>query len=50
MFAIGPAGSGKTYTSIALAVKALKENLLKRLYSVVRPLKLVRNWDSCRVT
>ena len=24
MFAIGPAGSGKTYTAIALAVKALK--------------------------
>ncbi len=25
LFAIGPAGSGKTYTAIALAVRALKE-------------------------
>ena len=28
LFAIGPAGSGKTYLSIALAVKALKEKPL----------------------
>ncbi|MDR2891151.1 MAG: PhoH family protein [Alistipes sp.] len=31
MFAIGPAGSGKTYTAIALAVKALKEKQVKRI-------------------
>lgn len=31
MFAIGPAGSGKTYTSIALAVKALKEKTIKKI-------------------
>ncbi len=31
MFAIGPAGSGKTYTAIALAVKALKEKRVKRI-------------------
>ncbi len=31
MFAIGPAGSGKTYTSIALAVKALKEKSIKKI-------------------
>ncbi len=31
MFAIGPAGSGKTYTAIALAVKALKEKQVRRI-------------------
>lgn len=30
-FAVGPAGTGKTYLSIALAVKALKEKPPKRL-------------------
>ncbi|MBR5249155.1 MAG: PhoH family protein [Bacteroidales bacterium] len=31
LFAIGPAGSGKTYTAIALAVKALKNREVKKL-------------------
>lgn len=31
IFAVGPAGTGKTYLSIALAVKALKEKTVKRL-------------------
>jgi phosphate starvation-inducible protein PhoH and related proteins len=31
VFAIGPAGTGKTYTAIALAVKALKERRVKRI-------------------
>lgn len=31
LFATGPAGSGKTYTAIALAVKALKEREVKRI-------------------
>ncbi len=31
LFAIGPAGTGKTYTSIALAVQALKEMQVKRI-------------------
>ena len=31
VFAIGPAGSGKTYTSIALAVRALKNKEVRRL-------------------
>ena len=31
VFAIGPAGSGKTYTAVALAVKALKEKEVKRI-------------------
>ena len=31
IFAIGPAGSGKTYTAIALAVRALKAKMVKRV-------------------
>ena len=31
VFAVGPAGTGKTYLSIALAVKALKEKQAKRI-------------------
>lgn len=31
VFAVGPAGTGKTYLSIALAVKALKERKVKRI-------------------
>ncbi|MBO0592941.1 PhoH family protein [Cellulophaga sp. E16_2] len=31
VFAIGPAGTGKTYTAVALAVKALKEKRVKRI-------------------
>lgn len=31
VFAVGPAGTGKTYLSIALAVKALKEKTVKRI-------------------
>ena len=33
VFAIGPAGTGKTYLSIALAVKALKEKKIKKIIS-----------------
>ena len=31
VFAIGPAGTGKTYTSVALAVRALKNKQVKRI-------------------
>ncbi|MBX3164043.1 MAG: PhoH family protein [Bacteroidetes bacterium] len=31
LFAVGPAGTGKTYTAVALAVKALKNKEVKRL-------------------
>ncbi|MCZ4694900.1 PhoH family protein [Ancylomarina euxinus] len=31
VFAIGPAGSGKTYTAVALAVRALRNNEVKRI-------------------
>jgi len=31
LFAVGPAGTGKTYTGVALAVKALKEKQVKKI-------------------
>ncbi|MGI9593077.1 MAG: PhoH family protein [Patiriisocius sp.] len=31
IFAVGPAGTGKTYTAVALAVRALKEKQVKRI-------------------
>ncbi|WP_242978914.1 PhoH family protein [Rhodohalobacter mucosus] len=31
LFAIGPAGTGKTYTSVALAVRALKDRKVKKI-------------------
>ena len=36
IFAIGPAGTGKTYTSVALAVRALRDKEVKRII-VTRP-------------
>ncbi|MFW6347647.1 MAG: PhoH family protein [Cyclonatronaceae bacterium] len=36
VFAIGPAGTGKTYTSVAIAVRALKERKVKKIV-LVRP-------------
>ena len=31
VFAIGPAGTGKTYTAVALAVRALRQNLVRKI-------------------
>lgn len=31
LFALGPAGTGKTYTAVAIAVRALKNKLVKKL-------------------
>jgi phosphate starvation-inducible protein PhoH and related proteins len=36
VFAIGPAGTGKTYTAVALAVRALKEKSVKKII-ITRP-------------
>lgn len=36
VFAIGPAGTGKTYTAVALAVRALKDKLIKKII-ITRP-------------
>ena len=51
LFAVGPAGSGKTYTAIALAVRALKNKEVKRvLSSPGRPWKRVKSSASCPAT
>ena len=47
IFAIGPAGTGKTYTAVALAVRALKDKLVKRIIPPDRQ-KQVRTSASCR--
>lgn len=36
VFATGPAGTGKTYTAVAMAVKALKEKEIRKIF-LVRP-------------
>jgi phosphate starvation-inducible PhoH-like protein len=36
MFAVGPAGTGKTYTAVALAVRALKDKKVKKII-ITRP-------------
>lgn len=36
MFAIGPAGTGKTYTAVAMAVRALKDKVVKKII-ITRP-------------
>ena len=38
LFAIGPAGSGKTYTAIALAVRALKNDMREKIDPFLQPL------------
>lgn len=48
VFAVGPAGTGKTYLSIALAVKALKKRWPRKSSSRAQPWKPVRNWDFCQ--
>ena len=42
VFAIGPAGSGKTYTAIALAVRALKNKEIKKIIIQIAPLAFMR--------
>lgn len=42
VFAIGPAGTGKTYLSVALAVAAFRIILLIKLFCVGQPLKQVK--------
>lgn len=51
IFAVGPAGTGKTYIAIALAVRALKNREIKRII-LTRPAVEAgeRDWVSCLVT
>jgi phosphate starvation-inducible protein PhoH len=43
IFAIGPAGSGKTYTAIALAVRALRNKEVKRIILTRPAVEAVRS-------
>ena len=43
VFAIGPAGTGKTYTAVALAVKALKAKEVKRIVLTRPAVEAVEN-------
>lgn len=47
VFAIGPAGSGKTFVAIALAVRALKNKEVRKI-TLSRPaVEAGKSWDSC---
>ena len=48
VFALGPAGTGKTYMGVAIAVKALKEKEVKKSFWCVRRWKRGRRWAFCR--
>ena len=50
VFAIGPAGSGKTYTAIALAVRALKNKEIKKIILSRPAVEAGEKLDSCPVT
>lgn len=50
VFAVGPAGTGKTYTAVALAVRALKAKEVKRIVLTRPAVEAGRTSDSCRVT
>lgn len=49
-FAVGPAGTGKTYLSIALAVKALKEKTAKKIILSRPAVEAGEKLDSCLAT
>ena len=44
VFGVGPAGTGKTYLAIAMAVTAFKNDEVGKII-LTRQLKLVKNWD-----
>lgn len=50
LLAIGPAGSGKTYTAIALAVRALKEKHVKRIILTRPAVEAGEKLGFCRAT
>ena len=50
VFALGPAGTGKTYVSVALAVKALKNKKYEKSLSRVLLLKPVKTSGSYLAT
>ncbi len=48
VFGIGPAGTGKTYLAVAMAIRAFKNNEVNRILLQDLPLKRERVWDFCQ--
>lgn len=48
VFGIGPAGTGKTYLAMAMAITAFKNNEVNRIILTVLPLKRGKSWAFCR--
>lgn len=50
VFGIGPAGTGKTYLAVAMAVSALKKNEISRIILTRPAVEAGESWDFCRAT
>jgi phosphate starvation-inducible PhoH-like protein len=50
VFAIGPAGTGKTYLAMAMAVSALIKKEVRRIVLARPAVERVKGWGSCPVT
>ncbi len=48
VFATGPAGTGKTFVAIALAVKALKNKEIRKIILSRPAVEAGESWDSFR--
>ena len=48
-FGVGPAGTGKTYLAVAMAVRLLKPRMFPASCSPARQWKQVKNWAFCPV-
>ena len=49
-FGVGPAGTGKTYLAVAMAVKAFKSKDVSRIILTRPAVEAGRSWASCPVT
>lgn len=48
VFGIGPAGTGKTYLAMAMAIQAFKNNEVSRIILTRPAIEAGENWDFCR--
>lgn len=49
-FGIGPAGTGKTYLAMAMAITAFREQEVSRIILTRPAIEAERSWDSCPAT
>ena len=49
-FGVGPAGTGKTYLAVAMAVKAFKAKEVSRIVLTRPAVEAGESWASCPVT